>query len=95
MIILILIGVFSGYVFLETNYSNTNAEATSSQVKSYKFKNGTGTVAVNPNSNLVYVTNTNGDTVSVLDGSTNNLVTMIEVGKKPFGIGVNSETNML
>ena len=64
-----MIGLFSslGLVFFNDNQKSF-AQLTSS-VKSYKVEGGTGTVAVNPNTNLVYVTNTYTDTVSVFDGS--------------------------
>ena len=93
--LLVMVGLFSslGLVFFSDDQKSF-AQLTSS-VKSYKVEGGTGTVAVNPNTNLVYVTNTYTDTVSVFDGSTNNLLSTFEVGRTPFGIGINPNTNML
>ena len=52
-------------------------------------------VAVNPNTNMVYVTNADSNTVSVIDGKTNSVVKNIEVGKQPSSIAINPNTNMV
>ncbi len=51
-------------------------------------------VAVNPSSSLVYVTNIESGTVSVIDGITNTVSSTIKVGSIPYAIAVNPETNM-
>ena len=53
------------YVHAELPISNT--------VKDFKLEGGSGVVAVNPNTDRVFGTNTNSDTISVFDGSNNNL----------------------
>ncbi len=75
------------YAHAELPISNT--------VKDFKLKGGSGVVAVNPNTDRVYITNSNSDTVSVFDGSDNSLVSIFEVGSKPYGIGINPETDIL
>ena len=51
-------------------------------------------VAVNPNTNLAYVANSNSSTVSVIDGKTNSVIATIPVGNSPFGVAVNPNTNL-
>ena len=54
-------------------------------------------IAVNPNNNLVYVTNSYSDTVSVIDGKTNEVLTndTVTVGDNPIGIAVNPNNNLV
>jgi YVTN family beta-propeller protein len=52
-------------------------------------------VAVNPNTNMIYVTNADDNTVSVIDGKTNNIVDTIKVGNNPVAVAVNPNTNIL
>jgi len=49
--------------------------------------------AVNVNTNRIYVTNFADDTVSVINGSTNSVVTAIPVADGPFGVAVNHSGN--
>ena len=51
------------------------------------------TVAVNPNTNRVYVVNYESPLVSVIDGSTDSLVGIIKVGDDPRAVAVNQNTN--
>ena len=50
-------------------------------------------VDVNPNTKMVYVTNQDSNTVSIIDGKTNNVVKTALVGKSPFRISVDEKTN--
>jgi YVTN family beta-propeller protein len=50
-------------------------------------------VAVNPVTNRVYVTNNGGSTVSVIDGNANVVVATVTVGVSPNDIDVDWETN--
>jgi YVTN family beta-propeller protein len=55
-------------------------------------------VAVNPVTNTIYVANGGcpcGTTVSVINGLTNTVVTVITVGDRPSAIAVNSVTNRI
>ena len=54
--------------------------------------NGNG-VAVNPMTNMIYVSNYNDQTVSVIDGTQNTITATIPVPGYPAGIGVNSSSN--
>ncbi len=51
--------------------------------------------AVNPQTNMIYVTSESTDKVHVIDGNTNSLVTIIDVEKSPRGVAVNSESNTI
>jgi YVTN family beta-propeller protein len=57
-------------------------------------KSSTG-VALNPDTNMVYVTNSKSNTVSVINGSLNAVYDTIGVGDLPVGIAINPKTNML
>ncbi len=52
-------------------------------------------IAVNQRTNLIYVSNasTSSDSVSVIDGNTNSLVTNIAVGREPWTIWVYAPAN--
>jgi YVTN family beta-propeller protein len=50
-------------------------------------------IAVNPTTNRVYVANTAGGTVTVLDGGTNTPLASIAVGTGPTNVAVNATTN--
>ena len=52
-------------------------------------------VAVNATTNTVYVTNTGGDTVSVISGATNTVTNtvILPAGSNPAGVAVNATTN--
>jgi len=52
-------------------------------------------VAVNPVTNMVYVTNWDDNTVSVIDGKTNSIVRDIQVGVSPTHVTINPVTNMV
>ena len=52
-------------------------------------------IAVNPNTNMIYITNFHGNTTSIIEGKTNGIVKSIAVGKRPIGIAVNPNTNMI
>ncbi|MGC1928568.1 MAG: beta-propeller fold lactonase family protein, partial [Candidatus Nitrosopolaris sp.] len=52
-------------------------------------------IAVNPNTNKIYVVNSNADTVSVIDADTNKNETDIHVGKTPEAIAVNPNENTI
>ena len=52
-------------------------------------------VAVNPNSNRIYEANSSNNTISVIDGSNNSLLTTVNVGNNPVGIAVNTNTNLI
>src|SRR5690554_1200874 len=45
-------------------------------------------VAINPVTNKIYVANSSGDTVTVIDGATNQTTT-VEVGDRPAAVAVN------
>jgi YVTN family beta-propeller protein len=52
-------------------------------------------VAVNENTNRIYVTHYDSNTVSVIDGNTNTVVATVPVISAPNSIGINSVTNKI
>src|SRR4051812_14639589 len=52
-------------------------------------------VAVNPLTNAIYVTNGGEGTISVIDGATNVVGATITVGSSPTGLAVNPQTNFI
>ena len=52
-------------------------------------------VAVNPSTNTVYVANAFGNSVSVINGSTNTITATVSVGTHPRGVAVNPSTNTI
>jgi YVTN family beta-propeller protein len=52
-------------------------------------------VAVNPNTNLLYVTHRTLNTTSVIDGTTNSVVADMAVGTEPSSVAVNPNTNLI
>ena len=50
-------------------------------------------ITYNPKTNILYVTNGRSDSVSVINGTTNKILSNISVGKRPGDIEVNVETN--
>jgi YVTN family beta-propeller protein len=52
-------------------------------------------IAINPKTNMIYVTNEYSNTVSVIDGTTYTVVNTISVGRWPYDVDVNSGDNMV
>ena len=53
-------------------------------------------IAVDPNTNRIYVSNSNNNTVSVIDGATNRVIgDPIPVGEGPRGIAVDPNTHLV
>jgi YVTN family beta-propeller protein len=55
----------------------------------------TGDVLVSPNSQLVYVTNNDTQTVQVIDAATNTVTSTIAVGNVPFGLAISPDGTTL
>ena len=62
-------------------------------VDEFELPGGTGPIAINHKTNLVYVTNPFSDTITVLDGSTNNLQSTIKIVTEKTKIPNKSITN--
>ena len=52
-------------------------------------------IAVNPVTNMIYVTNENSKSVSVIDGQTNSVVKTISVRSQPAGLGLDTVSNKI
>jgi YVTN family beta-propeller protein len=50
-------------------------------------------IALNPDTNLVYVTNSGGANVSVIDGNTDKVIATVPVGDFPYTVTVNRRAN--
>jgi len=57
--------------------------------------NGAWGTAVNPVTDMLYVTNIGSNSISVIDASTNSVTTTIAVGASPYEAAVNTVTNMV
>ncbi|GEM_PF-5330303 len=82
-ILLLLFSANTSFVFAETITGDIIVEA-----------NPIG-VAINSNTNRIYVTNNQSDTVSVIDSSTSKITATVQIGKEPYGIDLNSKTNKI
>ncbi len=78
-----------------TAFFGDGALSSSVLVETLEQDNGWGVTAVDPETNLVYITNFKSNTVTVLDGDTDKPVLEIEVGDAPYGIGINTVTKTL
>jgi YVTN family beta-propeller protein len=52
-------------------------------------------VAVNPSTNRIYTSDLDSNTVSVIDGASDNVVATVSVGANPYGVVVNPSTNRI
>ena len=55
---------------------------------------GPAALTINPATNKIYVANSNGSTLTVIDGATNSTST-IAVGTHPYAVAVNQKTNKI
>ena len=85
--LLVLIGTL--LVSVGLLYQNVNA-TNSALVDTIDRNGGWGVTTVDPDTNKIYITNYKTDTVTVIDGTTNQAISEINVGKSPFGIGINT-----
>ncbi len=82
-LLFVIIGVVNNHVSAQTVTATFEAE------------NKPTRIAVNPETNLIYLVNREADNVSVVDGLTNQVVANVKVGGKPNGIAVNPVTNLI
>ena len=52
-------------------------------------------IGINPMTNMIYVSNSGGNTISAIDGATNAVIATIQVGSEPEGVSVNPDTNKI
>jgi len=94
LLLFLLIGINGTLVYAGTLVDSAFASS-SVLVDKIEQNEGWGVSAVDPETNKVYVTNFKSTTVTVVDGTTNKALSVIEVGKTPYGIGINTSTKML
>src|SRR3990172_53833 len=96
--ILILFSLFAiGGTLVNFIFTDMQSATASGSVLVDKIEqsDGWGVIAVDPYTFKVYITNFKSTTVTVIDGTTNKPVSVIEVGSSPYGIGINADTKML
>ena len=91
-IIIIIAGIIIGFII--TQYYSPNPPS-SNLPHEITVGASPSDVAVNPKTNMVYVVNYGSDTTSIIDGTTNKVVSNVTVGTGPNGVDVNPNTNML
>ena len=83
LIAIVSIGVFDAFA------------SSKSTVESLGENTGWGFSVVDPISDRVFVSNFRSDTVSIIDGKSNEIIEKITVGDRPYGLGYNYETENL
>ncbi|RME81190.1 MAG: hypothetical protein D6775_14260, partial [Caldilineae bacterium] len=58
-------------------------------------KDGPGELGVHVAKNHIFVPNTASNSLTIINGATNTIITTIPLGQGPFGIGVNPATNLV
>jgi len=82
-----------GYITIIFIISIGTFPAFSFEVSQIKVGANPWAVSINPTTNIIYVTNSGNDSVSVIDGKTNSVIKNIIVGENPTGVAVNQKTN--
>lgn len=107
--IIVIITLFALLVFLQPNVllyraysSNGNEAQTETKFSGTIVLGKTGwdngspsSIAINQKTNLVYVSNRNGDSIVVINSTANEVMQTIPVGYGPGDIAVNSNTNTI
>ena len=99
----LLLIILAGIILTSLALINTiGSDSSKNQLKDNHFISNTISVgsfpvgiSVNPSTNVIYVTNNQSGTVSVIDGETNSIIKTIKVGDGPAGISVNPLTDMI
>ena len=68
--------------------------ASNTVVATVAVGNNPGGVAVNPNTNRIYVANSGSGNVSVIDGASNTVIATVAGMSYPEGVAVNANTNL-
>jgi YVTN family beta-propeller protein len=89
---MIPLGTSWAYVINVQGQSSLKKEAVIATVNVGRYPHG---VAVNEETNRVYVANFNEGSISIIDGTTNEVIDTIKVGKGPRDVTVNAQTNRL
>jgi YVTN family beta-propeller protein len=90
-------------IYVANQLSNTTSVIdgkTNAVIKNVQTGINPAGIAVNPNTNKIYVTTRSEDEfeefgVSIIDGKTNGVVKSTAVGKGPISIAVNANTNII
>jgi YVTN family beta-propeller protein len=67
--------------------------ATNDRIDRVRVGLGPTGIAVNPETNTIYVANSGSDTVSVIGGTNNTKIRDLSVGDFPFGVAVNPDSS--
>jgi len=104
--IMMIISIFSSFITNQPAISqsvnitnNTSVEASSQQLTSaingIKVDSNPLGVAVNPITNMIYVTYLDSNIISVIDGKTNDVIKNIPLKNSSCGLVVNPNTNII
>jgi YVTN family beta-propeller protein len=88
----LLIGTLSALPMISYYHHEAYAQTV---IDTVDVGNGPRGIAVNSDTNRIYVANIFDNTVSVIDGTTNTVIDTVDVGNGPNGVGVNPATNRI
>ena len=91
LILICSILVYSGGLFFDYDVLATPSDI----VTTLEHDDGWGVTAIDPETSKVYITNFKSNTVTIIDGDTNQQISEIKVSSSPYGIGINTETKIL
>ena len=84
-------------VYITSQKYNDNLFVVDGETNTMIDKLATGSIpngiAINPNTNMIYVANPQNNTISVIDGAMDTLIQTINVGVYPLNVAVNPRTN--
>lgn len=86
--------VFTSIFLISLGMISQNAFA-DQVIATIPVQNNPNGIGINPNTNMIYVSNYGNNTVSVINGETNTVVNTISGIQFPFGVAVNPTTNMI
>src|SRR5205823_197151 len=87
---------FDNGTFYAISVENSYKSGTTSYIgHDISLRQSLSEIAVNPDTNLAYVTNGGNDTVSVVDLYIYKAVDNVKVGKAPAAVAVNPNTDMI
>ncbi len=87
-------GVAGGFTVADLISDSDNIYTTYSNTDAGQFSNSLG-IAVNKRTNKVYLANYGNNRVSVIDGTTNHVITHIDGVIRPLRVAVNEKTNKI
>jgi YVTN family beta-propeller protein len=78
-----------------THEAFATGNMTTNSLMSIKVGSSPSGMAINPNTNLLYITNFGSDYISVINDNTNQVITSIKIEKGLWGVDINPNTNKI